>query len=189
VKRLRDKPLTSFEGTDVFLRIAAAAKAGYITYTISMDEDKLRVRREGARAGWGLCCEAACRSAAPYSPRPPANAHAPSSGALLPQSVAPRRPDAAPARSIPPPTTPPRTPNPPLPNALGPHPQNDLILPLAKLYSSALLSDAAQAWNALRAEAVAAAVRGRLLPAVEREAARRLEGEARDVVLAEASDT
>lgn len=36
VKRLRDKPLSSFDGSDTFLRILTAAKAGYLTYTITL---------------------------------------------------------------------------------------------------------------------------------------------------------
>jgi hypothetical protein len=100
-------------------------------------------------------------------------------------AAAPPHPPHPPARTRALNRTPPRA-APPRPTY--PPPQNDLIATLVRLYSSTLMSDASRAWNAFRAEAVEAAVHGKLLPVVEREAARRLEGEARDVVLAEASD-
>ncbi|KAI8473488.1 MAG: hypothetical protein J3K34DRAFT_518962, partial [Monoraphidium minutum] len=107
VKRLRHKPLSTFEGADTFMRIAAAAKAGYITYSLALDDAKKRV---------------------------------------------------------------------------------DLIDPLVAFYVNDKVSEAAEAWNAFRAEVVALAVNERLLPVVARETERRLEAEARDVVLAEAAD-
>lgn len=49
MKRLRDKPLASFDGTDTFLRVLAAAKAGYITFEIKMPEEAQQARLDLGR--------------------------------------------------------------------------------------------------------------------------------------------
>ena len=43
IKRLVDKPISSFKG-DMFLRVIGAFRGGYIKYAVEIKEDVLKVR-------------------------------------------------------------------------------------------------------------------------------------------------
>jgi hypothetical protein len=62
VKRLRNKPLKGFEGSDMWLRLHYAAKMGLITVKMEVPPDQLQVRGQWGVALGGLgglkqrCC-------------------------------------------------------------------------------------------------------------------------------------